>query len=561
MRSNSGSKYQAGMRVAQAMNIQLLNDMPEWENDTDLIMHILPVIGTCFRKICYDTFLGKIKSEIVLPQFLIIDNDARCFDTANRITQILQLYQYQIKEYVNTGIFLKKENYDNEDEEYDTNGQSLNEYYNNSNDTNVNANAHINDGAKIFIEQHIKIDLDGDGYPEPYIVWIDEAQKEICRIIKRFKDTDIIYQKDGKKIKTIKEERYFVKYSFIPNPESPIYDLGYGDLLEQLNNAVNTTYNLMIDTGHKQVMGGGLISRQLRMKGGTTKVRQFEWQPVDPPIGTQLKDAFAPYPVPQLDPMFLQLLQDTRQQAEEIAVVNKVALGEIPANTPATTILAMIEQSSIQFKAIFKRIHRSLKQEFKRIFELNREYLTDEEYNDYLSTDNEWSVENDFNLGGYSLIPCSDIDCLNNTQQLIKAQILDSYRDDPLMNGIEIRQYILNAVGIKEPEKFIVQPQPQQPDPVIVAQGEALKAQAGEIQMRTQLMPKEVELKEREIMVKEADLKNKTINSETTGIKNLADAESKSTSAEVSKFQATVQGIQALTNNNNNVQQPTNYQG
>jgi len=550
LRINTGSKYQSGMRVANAMNTQLLCDMPEWENDTDLIMHILPVVGTCFRKIYYDHVNGKVKSEIVLPQFLLIDSDARCFDTANRITQILQLYPHQIQEYINAGIFINAANIDSE-----TMINNLNDYYNNSDVVN---NSISDDGARLFVEQHLRIDLDGDNYPEPYIVWMDESGQNIYRIVKRFTTEDIIYQdtqrasylkqlfsKKQDKIKTIKEERYYVKYSFIPNPESPIYDLGYGDLLDQLNCTVNTTYNLMIDAGHKQVMNGGLISRELRMKGGTQKIKAFQWTPVDTPIGMQLRDALLPLPTPELNPVLFQLMQDAKQQAEQISVVNKVALGEIPANTPATTILAMIDQSSIQFKAIFKRIHRSLKAEFKRIFELDKRYLTDEEYNQYLSSNGEYTVQDDFNIGHYTLVPCSDLDCLNNTQQLIKAQILDAYKDDPLMNGLEIRKYILDAIGIKDIEKFIVEPQPSQqpqPDPIALAQAKALDAQAQKLLNDAQVDNQKLMLEQEKLMIEK-------IKAQTSGIKNLADAESKSSASEINKFQTVAQQLTNVMNN------------
>ena len=76
-----------------------------------------------------------------------------------------------------------------------------------------------------LVEQHCLIDLDGDGYKEPYIVTFDLGTGNMLRIVARFRWQDIEYLGKTSKIVRIRAEEYFTKYSFIPSPDGGIYDL------------------------------------------------------------------------------------------------------------------------------------------------------------------------------------------------------------------------------------------------------------------------------------------------------------------------------------------------
>lgn len=519
-----GVKAARGERVEQAMNNQLLCKIHNWENDTDRMMHILPVVGTVFRKIFYDFNDQEIKSELVLPQFLIVDQDANSLEEANRITQLIQLYPYQINEMIRSGLFI--------DFNYGQSKEALNESYGNYDDHNIDTYQNQKDKPHLFIEQHCRLDLDNDGYSEPYIVWVHKDSQTLCRIIPRFKAEDIIM--NGKEVRRIKPEHYFVKYSFIPNPESPIYDLGYGDLFEHLNFSINASINQLMDAGHRNVLGGGFIGKNLRLKGGATLFKGGEWKIVDA-SGQDINSSLVPLPMPEPSPVMFQMQQYLIDQAEQLSLVYKMALSEIPTNMPATTMLAMMEQSSAQYKAAIDRIQRSLKKEFERIFALNYKYLSDEEYR-LLCYSKDAMVKVDFDPTSYAIVPISNIDSLNNTQKLMKAQILDGYRDDPLMNGIEIRKYVLDAIGIAELNKFIVEPQlppPPQPTPIDAAQIIVLQEQAKNLAMQTAKLVKEAEIK-LQMDVEKARADNMV--KHTQAISNIADADAKTSGVQIDQY-------------------------
>jgi chaperonin GroES len=177
----------------------------------------------------------------------------------------------------------------------------------------------------------------------------------------------------------ITPEHYYTKFSLIPNPDGGFYDIGLGYLLNPLNETANTLVNQMLDAGTLQNTGGGFI-------GGPAA----QGRP-DPPRAGRIHpgrregrgDQGKPRPahLPGPSPVLFQLLGLLIEHVKDVASVKDVLSGEsVPANQPATTTLALIDQGLKVFTAIYKRLHRSLKQEFKKIYRLNSLFLDPEVY-------------------------------------------------------------------------------------------------------------------------------------------------------------------------------------
>jgi len=119
-----------------------------------------------------------------------------------------------------------------------------------------------------MVEQHTYLDLDGDGYREPYIVTVHLGQEKVMRIVARF-DEDGVYENEGE-IYKITPIQYFTKFGFIPNPDGSFYDIGFGQLLTPLNETINTLINQLLDSGTLANRAGGFISKGIRMKEENT---------------------------------------------------------------------------------------------------------------------------------------------------------------------------------------------------------------------------------------------------------------------------------------------------
>src|SRR5690606_28024944 len=114
----------------------------------------------------------------------------------------------------------------------------------------------------LFLEQHRLLDLDEDGYPEPYIVTVHKGSMEVVRIVANFAPETVTTGDDGS-VLAIRRQEYFVHYQFLPNPDGGFYGLGFGWLLASTNETINSTLNQLLDAGHLANTQGGLISAVL----------------------------------------------------------------------------------------------------------------------------------------------------------------------------------------------------------------------------------------------------------------------------------------------------------
>lgn len=523
-KKNAGLKKKVADRIGQFMSNQILEDMDGWEDDMDKILHIIPIIGCAFKKIYHDPILKKNISKLVLPQYLVVNIDAQSLNSSQRTSELVPLYPYEIQEYINAGIF--------KDFDYAQSTQTLDDNYRKSTDEG-GSGAQDADKPHLFIEQHRRLDLDGDGYPEPYVVWIHKETNELVRILPRFEEMDIEQGADGG-ILRIEHQQYYTKYPFIPDPEGSIYDIGFGHLVQHLNVAINTSINQMLDQGHMYTLGGGFIGDGLKMKSGNIKFKPNEWKRVKS-SGMSVRENVVPLPTREPSNVLMVLLEFLIRSSEEMVSLSRMMAGDIPPNMAAVTAMASLEQGLQPFKAIFKRIHRASKLEYKRLFYLNQLYLTQEEYSNVLD-DQSANVEQDFMSGRADVIPVSDPEIVTNIQSMMRAQVLMDLKDDPLLDGVEIRKRALIAMNIPDVEGLVKLP-PEQGDPVGEAQVAALQAQIKDLdsQMTTRMLEQERKDKEFMLKVNKAEFEVEKMQAET--IRTLADADSKEKDKSLAVYQ------------------------
>jgi chaperonin GroES len=466
-RDETGEKQDRADRVGQHMSYQLLDEMTGWEEDTDKLLHILPIVGCCFRKTYFDPGLGVNCSEMVSAKHLVVNYAAKSLERAPRITQVFELYPHEITERMRSGVFLDVE---------------LGIAQGNDGDE---------DGAHEFLEQHRRLDLDEDGYGEPYCVTVHKDTGKVVRIYARYDATGVHVDNKTHKVARIEQVDYYTKYSFIPSPDGGFYDVGFGSLLWDINETINSTMNRLLDAGTLANTGGGLIGKGMKIKGGPLRFTPGEWKQVDNG-GTSIAENMYTLPVPQPSPVLFELLGFLTDAGREVASVKDVLTGDaMSANMPATTTMAMVEQGLTQFSAIYKRIHRSLASELKKLYRLNRLYLPPETY--FRVLDDEKAVaQTDYEDESVDIAPVSDPTVITDQQRLAKAQYLMQFMGDPLVNQYELRRRVLEAAKIEGIETLLPEPQPQPPDPLqeatvalTLAEADKSTAQAVESQAKT----------------------------------------------------------------------------
>lgn len=436
-----GERRMRAAKIGEHMSWQLLDEQTEWEEETDKLLHMLPIAGCVFRKTFFDSAKGRNSSIIVSAMKMVVNYHAKSIESAPRLTEEVMLYPLEITESERSGIY-KEITY--------------------SSDPNTSGD---DDSPREFLEQHRWLDLDEDGYPEPYIVLVHKASAQVVRIVARYDPDSVKLNTSTGKVIKIDPIHYYTKYDFLPNPEGGIYGVGFGQLLRPINEAVNTTLNMMIDSGHLQVVGGGFIGKGLSMHTGNVRFTPGEYKAVNT-TGAAVRDNIVPLVTPGPSTVLFQLLGTLIEAGKEISAVKDVLTGEQKqANVPATTTLALIEQGLKTFTAIYKRVYRALKKELAKLYRLNSLYLDEESG---YRINNEWKSisRKDYELGN-GVEPVADPSMVSDMQKLGRAQFLLGFANDPMFNGLEIRRRVLDAASIEKIDELLnTQPAP---DPAMMA--------------------------------------------------------------------------------------------
>lgn len=508
-----GRKKERAERIGHHMSYQLLNDMEEWDEDTDRMLLQMAIVGCAFRKTYFDRSLGRNCSEMVPAKHLVY-NHAVPFRKLRRITHELNLYKNDVTERIRGGIFV--------DIEVGTPSGEISD----------------EDGHHAFLEQHCWYDLDEDGYKEPYIVTVLKETSEVVRIVARF-DEEGVFLNAKEEISKIDPVGYFTKFAFMPNPDGGSYDVGLGILLNPINETVNTVLNQLLDAGTLANTGGGFIGSGLRMKGGAATFAPGEFKRVDNQGGEIAKNIYhMQFPGPS--PVLFNLLGMLIEAGKDISSVKDILTGDQNVNQTATTTLALIEQGQKVFSAIYKRVHRSLKEEFRKLYRLNKLYMQPEEYYRFQDKMQPILLE-DYQGDDTDVAPVSDPDLVSDAQELTRAEALMRFKGDPMFNQMELNKRYLRA--IKEPniDSLLVQepPEPPPPDPRVIE----AEAKAEKIKMETRALEVSTTASAEKSVAEMHNLAAKTAEIEASGILKLAQAEAQELGNQMQMYMSQFQAM------------------
>ena len=467
-----GQKSARAERISKHMSYQVIDEMDDWEEDMDKLLITLPIAGTCFKKTYWDAAKQRNCSKLVLPKTLVVNYYCRNIEEAERITEVFYLTRRQVKERQNRGIFLDLDLGDPIIDSTDDTTTSVNKTF--QHDTNEDETT-----PYTFLEQHTYLDLDEDGYSEPYIVTTEYNSRKVLRIVPRF-DHDGVEVDEKGNITAIQAIQYYTKYSFIPNPDGGFYDIGFGRLLGPLNHSANTIINQLVDAGSLSNLQAGFIGKGLRIKMGESRFQPGEWKSVNA-VGDDLKKQIFPLPVREPSQVLFNLLDLLLKSGKELASVAEIFVGKMPGqNTPATTTMASIEQGMKVFTAVYKRIYRSLTSEFRKIYKLNRTYLNPQTEIEILDQPIEQS---DYAGSENDIVPAADPNAVSSQEKQAKVQAIMQILQLGTIDPMWATQKYMEAHEIMDWQQGVKKPSPPPPDPKM----EAIKAKSQVDQQKAQI--------------------------------------------------------------------------
>ncbi len=516
-----GAKQARADKIGRHMSWQLLTEMPEWEEQTDRLLIVEAIVGTMFRKNYYDPAGMRNVSETVDALRLTVNYKAKSFDVAPRVTEEIDVYPWDIETNIRAGLWL--------DEDYGTN-----------HDVSQDEQAPVT-----FCEQHRRYDIDGDGYEEPVIVTFARDTGKLARIMVCF-DEEMIEANDEGDVQKIEMLRYYTKYGFLPNPDGGVYDIGFGHLLFPLNSAVNTSLNQMFDAGHLQIAGGGFIGGGMSINSGSVRFTTGEYKIVNT-NGRALRENMVPLQMPGPNPVLLEMLQFLVESAKDIGGVKDILTGDLPgANVPGILGLAVIQQGLKVFNAIFKRVHRSLRSDYEKLFRLNRLYLP-EQQGFRMGSEYFQISRADYEEGG-GCEPVSDPEMVTDVQQMAQANFLLQFASDPFFDGREIRLRVMQAAAVQQIDKLIAA---QSPPNAAILQTMAeldlakqeVSVKQGKLQLEAEMLGIRAQKEEAELAIRRGKDKALEIKDLSQAILNLANAKKADAEADQSWYALQLQNL------------------
>lgn len=489
-------KAQRAARVAKFTTWQLTIESREWEKGTDQLTLQLPIIGDVFRKVWWDHSLNRIRTSIRLPgKHIVANNNATTLEGAPRVTDLVHIYPHQIETNIRTGRFVE---------------------------IKLPKNATDSQEPELFLEQMCRHDLDGDGYEEPYIVTVHKETSKVVRIVAAY-DMDTTRVSGGKIVSAL-PPAYLIHYQFMPAMDGGLLGTGMGLLLGDISDTINTTLNMIMDSGHLSSLGGGFIGAQnFRIKGGVQRVKPGEYTQVNF-TGSDIRQGIVDLQFPGPSPVLFQVLGMMIEAGREITSVSNVMTGDAGRqNMPVGTVMALIEQGQMVFTASYKRIYRSMQDEFALICKLNARYVTPERYNAMLDGEPADPAA-DFDLRDMDIAPVADPKSVTSMQRMGRAQFLMELAEKGAVDKVEAMRRVLEAASIDDIEALMPKPDPQ-----------AMAQQAEMMAVQQEMLVIEIRMKEAELDQVLADT-----------MATLAKAQRDQTEADLAPLRARIDGFKQM---------------
>jgi len=477
-----GEKALAAQRVSEHMSWQLLEEDEAWESEEDRALLVQALMGTAFKKSYFDPVLKHNVSELVLPQDLVVSYYTKSIDSCPRATHILSWSHNDLEEKMRRKVIFETDTAPPRTVPMPFGQLAA------LKDKSQGMAAQTQDPEQPFIilEQHNEMDLDGDGFKEPYVCFVRYDNHQLLRILPRFLPSGVESEvlEGEPRVVRIRPERYFTQRIFIPSPDSGFYGLGFGHLLGPLNESIDTSINQLFDAGTMQNAGGGFLGRGARVKSGPITVRPGEFIRTES-SGDDLRKSIVPFPLPNPSEVLFKLMSLLIDYGQRVAGAPDVVQGQNPGqNTPAETSRNMLEQGIKVFSGVYKRTYRAIREELKKLYRLNELYL--EETQVFISPKSGLPMKalaTDYQLPNSVIRPAADPNYMSDAQRMNQATaVMEVARTTPGYDLYEVNKQYLAAWKVPNIDKLL--PDPKGPNAIQQAPPEKLQIEQMRIEAK-----------------------------------------------------------------------------
>jgi hypothetical protein len=440
-------KEQAAERVQEDMNYQLMDKMPEYRPEHERMLWGLGLAGNAFKKVYYDPNLERQVSMYVPAEDIVVPYGASNLETCERVTHVMRKTKNELRKLQVAG-FYRDVDLGEPFLDIDEAEKKIAE--------KLGFNPTEDDRYKI-LEMHVNLDLENgdseDGIGVPYVVTIEKGTGTILAIRRNWNPDDKLKLK----------RQHFVHYGYIPG--FGFYCFGLIHLIGAFAKSGTMILRQLVDAGTLSNLPGGLKSRGLRIKGDDTPIAPGEWRDVDVPSGA-VRDNILPLPYKEPSQVLQSLMNQIIEEGRAFANADGLKVSDMSANAPVGTTLAILERTLKVMSAVQARIYYAMKQEFKLLKIIIRDY-TPQEYSYEPEVGDRRAKQSDYD--NVDVIPVSDPNAATMSQKVVQYQaVMQMAQQYPQIYDLpELNKQMLEVLGIKNINKLIPSAETQTPkDPV-----------------------------------------------------------------------------------------------
>lgn len=530
-------------RVQRYMNWQFNYEMPEWRSSQEQALYALAAVGVFFKKTYFDPTEGRnVSRPIFYPNFAVSQNLCSLEESDARFTECKNYSANEIQERIRAGVWLDLD-YKNDDDKDNENGDE-------------SENKEITDD---FIEQHTILDLDDDGYAEPYIVTVHKETSKVARIVARYEESGImvrapngivmplqsamsqavaeiakvelakvanaspeeaqnlnpekVLEEVNKKamaqlrLVKIKPSMIVTKYGFVVAPNGTYLNWGYCHLLAAYSEQINTTTNQLVDSGTLANLQGGFKSKEFRNNRSPLTLRPGEFCQVDVPADV-LRNGLIMHQFKEPSQALMVMNEQAKAEARNMSASVDMG-GVIAPNAPAATTLGILQEKLMPTTTLIGRVLQAMGKEFQRMFDLNYKFTDPNLYQQVLD-DPTADYQTDFTRSGYDIEPVADGSKSSQMQKMQTASVLIELIPLIKESGGQTKPIIDEVFTALGKTELAMQIFTQETDPAMMAMQQQIleqqKLNAQLQQANNDLLTKQHEIKMAELALREREL-------------------------------------------------------
>jgi hypothetical protein len=447
---------QQAQRVKNYMNYLIMDKMDEYTPEFDQMLFYLPLAGSTFKKVYYDSMIERAVSKFVPAEDLVVPYYATDLKESPRITHVLKQSENDLLKKMSSGFY--------KEVELQKPQKKDNKIQDKYNELEGIKPVQTNDSIYNVLEMHVDLDLsdyiaeneeDKINIKIPYIVTIEEATRQILSIYRNYKEDDPKFTR----------KEYFSHFKFLPG--LGFYGFGLIHMIGGLSRTATTALRQLLDAGTLSNLPAGFKSRGMRIRDDDQPIQPGEFRDVDAP-GGNIRDQFQLLPFKEPSTTLFNLLGFCVDAGRRFASIADMQVGDANQQAAVGTTIALLERGSRVMSSIHKRCYYAMKEEFGLLAKVIQEYLPAQyPYAVYGAERMIKLVDFDDRV---DIIPVADPNIFSMSQRVTLAQTqLQIAQSNPqIHNMYEAYRRVYEALGTKQiPELLKAEEKPMPKDPAM----------------------------------------------------------------------------------------------